>query len=89
MKKLNGQVLFVFALLISCAGGAKEEKTEAGWDVTIRGKVGFPSKGEIKITEMRPDKPKPWEDTTKYLPLRNLQPNHYLRQKVLRDLESQ
>ena len=62
MSKLNGLVLVAFALMISCNGGAKDEKDQAGWDVTIRGKVGFPGKGEIKITEMRPDK-QPWEDT--------------------------
>ncbi len=63
MKRINGWVLVVAILLTACSGGAKETKNQVGWEVTIRGKVGFPGAGEIRISEMRPDKPKPWEDT--------------------------
>lgn len=40
----------VVAMLFS---GCKKE--EPGWDVTIRGKVGFPQPGEISIKELRSD----------------------------------
>lgn len=42
-------VLIISVFALSC----KEEKP--GWDVTIRGKVGFPTSGEISIQELRPD----------------------------------
>ncbi|HRI80298.1 MAG TPA: TlpA disulfide reductase family protein [Cyclobacteriaceae bacterium] len=64
MRKSNGWVIVLIGLL-SCGGGAKEvrDQKDAGWEVTIRGKIGFPSKGPIKISEIRPDKAKQWEDT--------------------------
>lgn len=42
-------VLIISVFALSC----KEEKP--GWDVTIRGKVGFPTSGEVSILELRPD----------------------------------
>ncbi len=65
MKKLKGWFLVAVILMAACSGTTKEAKDQAGWEVTIRGKVGFPGIGEIKISELRPDKPKPWEDTIK------------------------
>lgn len=50
----RGELIWVLVLMISVfAFGCKEEKP--GWDVTIRGKVGFPISGEISILELRPD----------------------------------
>ncbi len=51
MKKISTRVLLavVFAVfLITC-------KQEAGWEVTIRGKVGFPQEGQIDLQEMKQD----------------------------------
>ena len=55
--------MWVLVLLISVfAIGCKEDKP--GWDVTIRGKVGFPTSGLISIQELRPDDSGP-KDTIK------------------------
>lgn len=55
--------MWVLVLLISVlAFGCKEEKP--GWDVSIRGKVGFPTSGLISIQELRPDDSGP-KDTIK------------------------
>lgn len=40
-------------MLLVVGWGCKEEKP--GWEITIRGKVGYPQAGEISIKEMRPD----------------------------------
>ena len=50
--------LFVYCALLtcvlSCANQEKPKSTNSaeGWDVTIRGKVGFPGKGSISLTEI-------------------------------------
>ncbi len=55
--------MWMLVLLISVfAIGCKEDKP--GWDVTIRGKVGFPTSGLISIQELRPDDSGP-KDTIK------------------------
>src|SRR5271156_1974670 len=64
MKILNAFVVILLTLLVSCSSASRgEDKEQEGWEITIRGKVNFPMQGQIKIAEMRPDKPKPWEDT--------------------------
>lgn len=55
--------MWMLVLLISVFTiGCKEEKP--GWDVSIRGKVGFPTSGLISIQELRPDDSGP-KDTIK------------------------
>lgn len=58
-------LIFASVLLMNCSGPKKEAKNDSpGWDVTIRGKVGFPqANGTIMITEIRQDDKKPKEDT--------------------------
>ena len=54
MKQLkNVSSLIIAAVLVSISLIACEK--EAGWDVTVRGKVGFPQQGAISIQEMKPD----------------------------------
>lgn len=66
MRIFNAFISLVVVLMISCSGAPRtEEEDQSGWTITIRGKVNSPIAGEIKITEMRQDKPKPWEDTIK------------------------
>jgi peroxiredoxin len=51
MKKISIQVLMavvVSVFFIAC-------KQEAGWEVIVRGKVGFPQQGEIELQEMKQD----------------------------------
>ncbi len=51
MKKWMQVIMFlvISSIIVSC----KDEKP--GWDVTVRGKVGFPQKGEIVIQEFKQD----------------------------------
>lgn len=51
MKRVQGVVGLIMLLVVGW--GCKEEKP--GWEITIRGKVGYPQAGEISIKEMRPD----------------------------------
>jgi peroxiredoxin len=48
MKQIQGIAML---MLIFFAIGCKQEKP--GWDVTLRGKVGFPLAGEISIKELK------------------------------------
>jgi len=51
MKKASIQILvtvFISVFFIAC-------QNEPGWDVTVRGKVGFPQQGEITLQEMKQD----------------------------------
>lgn len=51
MKKVSVQVFMaiVFSVFfLAC-------KEEPGWEVTVRGKVGFPQQGEIELQEMKQD----------------------------------
>lgn len=51
MKKLSIHVLMavVFSVFFMAC------KQEAGWEVAVRGKVGFPQQGEIELQEMKQD----------------------------------
>ncbi len=51
MKRVQGMVGLILLLVVGW--GCKEVKP--GWEITIRGKVGYPQAGEISIKEMRPD----------------------------------
>ncbi|HWA33840.1 MAG TPA: DUF4369 domain-containing protein, partial [Cyclobacteriaceae bacterium] len=54
----------LLSMLVSCGGAnSKNEEAKDGWEVTIRGKVGFPQTGEIRLTELRQDQQAPVEDT--------------------------
>ena len=50
-------ILFVFFIagLSTLGCSSSSNKGEAGWDIVIKGKVGFPSSGEISIQKMQPD----------------------------------
>jgi peroxiredoxin len=51
MKKVSIQILvtvFISVFSIAC-------KNEPGWDVIVRGKVGFPQQGEITLQEIKQD----------------------------------
>jgi peroxiredoxin len=51
MKKISVQIIILVAataLVLSCG----KPKEQAGWDVTIRGKVGFPQPGEISVQKI-------------------------------------
>lgn len=57
----------VMLILVSCNTSqkkedAKDEKKD-GWEISIRGKVGFPQPGEIRLAEIRQDQQSPVEDT--------------------------
>lgn len=45
------QIILVFLATLSLIACEKE----AGWEVTVRGKVGFPQQGAISVQEMKPD----------------------------------
>jgi peroxiredoxin len=54
----------VLSALVSCGGAqSKTDDQKDGWEISIRGKVGYPQSGEIRLTEMRQDQQKPVEDT--------------------------
>jgi hypothetical protein len=51
MKKISVQIVILVAataLVLSCG----KPKEQTGWDVTIRGKVGFPQPGEISVQKI-------------------------------------
>lgn len=50
MKKLSW---IGFVLIIMSAWACKSEPAMPGWDVTIRGKVGFPQQGVVLLQELR------------------------------------
>jgi len=65
--------LLLFAFFISCSSSSKEDATEseggapasqASWEVTVSGKVGFPQQGQITIQELR-NNGAGWQDTTR------------------------
>jgi peroxiredoxin len=61
MRVLIGiiSVLFVFS---GCSSHGQESKVDAGWAVTVSGKVGFPQTGAISITELKRNG-MGWQDT--------------------------
>lgn len=58
MMNIRLQWIFILLVLVGCA-----KKKQAGWEVTVKGQVGFPQKGDILITELQPSKEHPFEDT--------------------------
>lgn len=44
-----------FVLVVVSAWACKPESTAARWDVTIRGKVGFPQQGTVLLQELKQD----------------------------------
>lgn len=55
-------MVFFVAGLSAIGCSSSSEKSDGGWDITLRGKVGFPSSGQISIQRMQPDG-KGWMDT--------------------------
>lgn len=53
MEKKTGWMLLALTLMVftNCAG-KKVEEQKAGWNVTVRGTVGYPQKGEISIQQI-------------------------------------
>ncbi|CAN5267212.1 TlpA disulfide reductase family protein [soil metagenome] len=54
-------VVAVSAMVITCSPSKKDEAK--GWDIVVKGKVGFPQEGNLILTEIRQDTLKPVEDT--------------------------
>jgi len=52
MKKIAIGIVLSFFLFTSCGSPKTDQE---GWDITLRGKVGFPQKGHILIQELKPD----------------------------------
>ena len=49
-------VFFVAGLCaVSCSSSSSTEKADGGWDIVLKGKVGFPSSGQISIQRIQPD----------------------------------
>ena len=55
-------MVFFIAGLSALGCSSSSEKSDGGWDITLRGKVGFPSPGQISIQRIQPDG-KGWMDT--------------------------
>jgi peroxiredoxin len=51
-------------LLMGCSSNGQQQKNDAGWKVTISGKVGFPQSGVISIMELQRNG-QGWQDTIK------------------------
>ena len=54
-NKLKAFSFVMLAFCFCCSSASKEESIQSGWTVTIKGKVGFPQKGEISIQELKND----------------------------------
>lgn len=54
IKKISVQIIVVVMASVLALSCSKTEKQE-GWDVTIRGKVGYPQPGEISIQKLSRD----------------------------------
>jgi peroxiredoxin/PBP1b-binding outer membrane lipoprotein LpoB len=57
MKTTNMILLNLFIALIftSCSPEKKTEVADGGWDILLKGKVGFPQQGQIVIQEIKQD----------------------------------
>lgn len=53
----------LFAFCFSCSSTSKDTEDQASWDVTIRGKVAFPQKGQITIQQLKAGGGAGWQDT--------------------------
>ena len=62
MKHISGVLLVTIVVTFMACSSAKKEEGK-GWEVTVWGKVGFPQTGDIRISEVREDSIKPFEDT--------------------------
>ena len=63
------RVLWIFLIstaivLTGCSSNGQQPKNDAGWKVTISGKVGFPQSGVISIMELQRNG-QGWQDTIK------------------------
>ncbi|CAN5530646.1 TlpA disulfide reductase family protein [soil metagenome] len=63
--RYNKMLLILISVVTITCSTPKKENTAPGWDVVIKGKVGFPQQGTISLTEIRQDDKKPMEDTVK------------------------
>jgi peroxiredoxin len=54
-SKLKAFSFLMLAFCFCCSSAAKEESAQSGWTITIKGKVGYPQKGEISIQELKND----------------------------------
>ncbi len=54
-NKLRAYSFVILAFCFCCSSSSKEESLQGGWTITIKGKVGFPQKGEISIQELKND----------------------------------
>ncbi len=54
-SKLKAFSFLMLAFCFCCSSASKEDAVQSGWTITIKGKVGFPQKGEISIQEMKND----------------------------------
>ncbi len=68
MKRLNVSVSFVLIsvlLLVGCSSNGQQAKNDGSWEVTVKGKVGFPQQGgTISIMEIT-KAGTGWQDTIK------------------------
>ncbi|MEO7992318.1 MAG: TlpA disulfide reductase family protein [Chryseolinea sp.] len=53
--KVKAFSFLLLAFCFCCSSSSKEETLQSGWTITIKGKVGFPQKGEISIQELKND----------------------------------
>lgn len=53
----------LFAFCFSCSSTSKDAEEQGGWVVTVKGKVGFPQKGQITIQQMKSGGTTGWQDT--------------------------
>jgi peroxiredoxin len=54
-NKLKAFSFLMLTFCFCCSSSSKEEAAQDGWTITIKGKVGFPQKGEISIQELKND----------------------------------
>ncbi len=47
--------LFFALIFTNCSPEKKTEEADGGWDIVVKGKVGFPQQGQIVIQEIRQD----------------------------------
>jgi peroxiredoxin len=47
--------LFIALVFANCNQEKKAEVSDSGWDIVLKGKVGFPQQGQITIKEIRQD----------------------------------
>ena len=62
--KIKAFSFLLLAFCFCCSSSSKEEALQNGWTIVIKGKVGFPQKGEISIQELKndPEYRRAWKD---------------------------